>query len=241
MHVEFTHDLVEVALPDIDCEGGAHLAREIEAIRINIGDHDFSRASHLRNRHGHATDRAGAGDQDIFADELEGKGGVNGVAERVRTRNYVQGNARIATPKIRGWDRNIFSESSRPVHADPFRVWTKMPPSGQAIAAMSANDVSFGRDQLAFLEVANGGADFIDHADELVPDRHRHGNRLLGPCVPVVDVNVRPADGSFLDADQDVIGTYLRHCNFLKVEAWLALALHQRLHRFAHGEQISAA
>ena len=38
------------------------------------------------------------------------------------------------------------------------------------------------------------GADLDDLADELVPDHHRHRDRLLRPGVPVVDVQVGAAD-----------------------------------------------
>ena len=53
----------------------------------------------------------------------------------------------------------------------------------------------YGQDQLA---------DFLDHADVLVADRHRHRHVFLGPLVPVVDVQVGAADGDLADLDQHV-------------------------------------
>ena len=110
---------------------------------------------------------------------------------------------------------------------------------GEAIAAVSTNDMPFSRNQLALLKIVNAGADFFDHADELVADHHRDRDRFLGPRVPVVNMNVGAADRSFLDPDQDVVRPDLRHRHFFQTESRRALAFHQRWHRFAHGVQIS--
>ena len=197
-------------------QGRAHFAGEIEPVRIDVGDHDFARAGHFRDRHRHATDRAGAGDEHIFADEIEGERGVNGVAQRIRTGDHIERNFRIAAPEICVRNGDVFRETARPIHADAFGVRTKMAPAGEAISAMSTDDVAFGRDQFAFLEIAHGGADFVDHADKFMPDHHRHRDRLLGPRVPVINVNVGPADRSFLDADENVVRPDLGHRNFLQ-------------------------
>ena len=182
------------ALAHVDREGRAHFAREIEPVGIDVGDDDFARARHFRDRHRHATDRARAGDEHIFADEIEGERGVNGVAQRIRTGNNIERDLRIAAPEIGVRHGDIFRETAGTIDADPFRVRAKMPPAGQAIPAMTTNDVALRRDQLAFLKIAHGAADLLDHADEFVPDHHRHRDRLLGPGVPVIYMYVGPAD-----------------------------------------------
>ena len=49
----------------------------------------------------------------------------------------------------------IFGEATRPIHADALCVRAKVTPAGEAIAAMTANDVAFGRDEFAFVEIAD--------------------------------------------------------------------------------------
>ena len=59
-------------------------------------------------------------------------------------------------------------------------------------------------------EVVDVGADFDDLADELVADDHRHGDGLLRPGVPVVDVEVGAADAGAKDLDEHVVDADLR-------------------------------
>src|SRR5207244_13652655 len=80
-----------------------------------------------------------------------------------------------------------------------------------------------------------------DHADELVPDGHRHGNRLLRPSVPVIYMYVRPADGGFEDADEDVIALDFGQGDFLQPKSGLGFRLYDRLHRLFHGSTLAAA
>ena len=87
-------------LAHVDRQRRAHLAREIETVRIDVGDHDFARARHLGDWHRHATDRARAGDEHVFADQVERQGGVHSVAERIGTGNDIERDLRIAAPEF---------------------------------------------------------------------------------------------------------------------------------------------
>src|SRR5207247_11275874 len=66
-----------------------------------------------------------------------------------------------------------------------------------------------------------------DLAYDFVPDRHRHGDRLLSPVVPFVDMRVRATDARAVHPDQDIVDADggLRH--FLQPQTRLRLALHQ--------------
>src|SRR5438132_550566 len=110
-----------------------------------------------------------------------------------------------------------------------------MPTAGQAVPAMTANDVSFYGDNLPWHEIVDGVADLIDYAHEFVSNHHRNRDRLLRPCVPVIYMYVGAADRSPLDSDKNVIGPNLRNWNLLEVESRLGPAFYQRPHRFAHG------
>src|ERR1700730_11255801 len=87
------------------------------------------------------------------------------------------------------------------IYAYALRVRTKMTATGQTIATVPTGDVSLAHDEIAARKAFYVIADTINSADKLVTDRHRHGNRLLRPSVPIVDVHVSPADGSFQHAD----------------------------------------
>ena len=71
LHPELLHRVSHFFGPHIQCKIGAHLAREIQAIRIHIGDNDVTRAGAFTNRNGHATDRPGAGHENVFADQIK--------------------------------------------------------------------------------------------------------------------------------------------------------------------------
>src|SRR6185295_11946346 len=125
---------------------------------------------------GHAADRAGAGDEDIFAEDIELKRGVDGVAEGIENGLDIAASAAgVLTggmgcpagedtggtmhPHVRHRHRNIFRKRPRPVDADALGILTKMPPPGQAIAAVAADNVTFAADDLAGPEIFDVGAD----------------------------------------------------------------------------------
>src|ERR1700731_1849185 len=112
-----------------------------------------------------------------------------------------------------------------------------MTAAGEAIPAMATNNVTFRGHQFALPKIAHCAADLINDPDKLVPDHHRYRNRLLGPGVPIIYVNVRTADRSFLDADEDVVRPDFGHRDFLEIESRFALSFHQGRHRFAHSVQ----
>ena len=124
------------------------------------------------------------------------------------------------------------------IDADALCVRAKMTPSGQAIAAMSAGDVTLADDQIAAGETFYVIADAIDNADKLVADRHRHRNRFLRPGIPVVDVHVGPADRRFQDANQHVVAADFWNRNFLQPEPRLGFGFHDRFHRLLHERKL---
>ena len=91
-----------------------------------------------------------------------------------------------------------------------------MPPAGEAVSAMTTDDVAFGGDQLTFAEVVHTGPDSLDHANELVADDHRDRNGFLRPRIPIVDMQVGAADRGPLNAHQNVVRPDLGHWNFFK-------------------------
>ena len=132
-------------------------------------------------------------------------------------------------------DRQEFGKGAGTIHADALRVRAKMTAAGETIAAMSAGDVTFPRNEIAWRKTFHVIADVFDHADKLVADDHRNRDRFLRPRVPVVNVNVGPADRCFLDPNEHIVAFDFRDRNFLEPQSGLGFALHDRLHRFLHG------
>jgi hypothetical protein len=97
---------------------------------------------------------------------------------------------------------------------------------GKAVAATTADHVAFTADQVAGEEVRHIGAHLYDLADELVADGHGHGDGLLRPRVPLVDVDVGAANSGAQHADQHVVDTDLRNVDLLQPQSLFALALH---------------
>ena len=178
----------------------------------------------------HAADRPGAGDEHVLADEVEAERGVGGVAEGVEEGGDVVGDVGRQLEGVGGRDAQVLGEAARPVDADTDGVATQMPLAGAAVAAMTAGDVALAGDAIALLETGHVAADLDDLADELVTDRHRHGDGALRPFVPVVDVHVGAADGGLADADEHVVRADIGLVLALHPDARFAFRLHQRLH-----------
>jgi hypothetical protein len=113
-----------------------------------------------------------------------------------------------------------------------------MAASGETIAAMSANNVTFARDEIAWGETSHAITDAIDNSNKFVPDHHRHGNRFLRPGVPIVYMYVCSADRRFQNADENIVAANFRNRNVFEPETGLRFALDDCLHRFLHDEQV---
>src|SRR5690606_12656419 len=83
--------------------------------------------------------------------------------------------------------------------------FTQVPSPRHAITTSAAYYVSLAADQVAHMEIVDIRANLFYRADKLVSDHHRHGDRLLGPSVPIVDMHVGTTDARLEDADQDIV------------------------------------
>src|SRR5262249_52709033 len=117
-------------------------------------------------------------------------------------------------------------------------IWTKMPPSCKAIAAMSTRDVSLADHQIAARKSFDVITDSINNAGELVTDGHGYWNGFLSPLIPIVDVHVRTADRRLQHPNQYLIAANFWNRNVLQPQPRLAFGLHNRLHHFLHGEKL---
>ena len=70
---------------------------------------------------------------------------------------------------------------------------------------MAAGDVTFPGDPVPDSDSADLIAHLVYDPDEFMPDYYGRFYRLLGPRVPIENVQVSPADRRFLDFDSNVI------------------------------------
>src|ERR1017187_10248688 len=114
-----------------------------------------------------------------------------------------------------------------------------MTSAGQAIAAASAGDMPLTAHDVAGIEVVYVRSNLDNLADKFMPDGHRHGNCFLRPVVPLIDVNVGPADTGIADADQHVIDPHRGLCDTLQPTPMFRAPLHQTLHKCLIRELLS--
>src|SRR6266404_6128683 len=79
-HAKLFHRVGKLFISDIQRKIHMHLAREIEAIRVYIGNDDVTRARLSADWYRHAAYWSRTSDEHIFAHEIERERGVNGVA-----------------------------------------------------------------------------------------------------------------------------------------------------------------
>ena len=139
----------------VDGARRAHAARQLQAVVVDVGDHDVARADEARDRGRHDADRAGAGDQHVLADQVEGQRGVGGVAERIEDRGDVVADRVGQLEGVVGGDRQVLGERPGTIDADADRVAAQVPPAGAAVAAVAAGDVALARDAVADLQPAS--------------------------------------------------------------------------------------
>src|SRR2546428_120501 len=81
----------------------------------------------------------------------------------------------------------------------------------ETVAPPPANDVPFRADKFTGEKIRHVRPDVGHFAHEFMSDDHRHGNGLLRPGVPFVDVEVGAANTRAVHADQHVVDADLRH------------------------------
>src|SRR5262245_30966118 len=108
-------------------------------------------------------------------------------------------------PDIRHRQRNVFRKRARSIYSDATGVGAKVPPSGETIAAATADYMAFTADDFTGEKVAHIAAYLEDFSHELVPNHHWDGDGFLRPGVPFVDMKVSTADACPPDFDQDVV------------------------------------
>ncbi len=137
---------------------------------------------------------------------------MDGIAERIEYGAQFAGDALGQRHDVEGRDGQVLRETARAIDADALRFRIEVETAHARRFGIHIDDMAFAGDALAEAQVAgDAGADLDDFAGEFVPRDHRHGNGLLRPFVPVIDVDVGAADGGVGDADQHIFRPAVGH------------------------------
>ena len=215
---------------DVDGVFDAVGAGEFEAFGIDVGDHDVTRTGVFSDRGGHDADRAGTGDEHVFAKDFEGQGSVDGVAKWIEYRRNIEVDVFVVLPDVRVRHGHVFGKTAVGIDPVTQRVRTLVPTPGETVATTTADEMAFDTDDVADLEIIDVRADLDDLTDEFVTENCGDFDGRLRPRVPIPDVNVRPANSSTFHADQHVVDANRRFRNVLEPQSFFRLAFYDRFH-----------
>ncbi len=208
----------------------AHAPRQFQAIVVDVRDHDMARPDKARNARGHDADGACAGDEHVLTHKIEGQRRMGSIAERVQDRGQLIADRVRQAKQVHRRDGQIFRKRARPIDTNANGIDAQVPFPRAAVAAVPAGDMSFRGHPIALFVAGDLAARGGDNAGEFVTHRHGQRDGCLGPLIPLVDMNVRAANGAALGADQHVVGPDVGHRDVFQPKTRLSLALHQRLH-----------
>jgi len=154
-HTEFLLDVFEAFGADIDGASCAHFLCQLQSPGIDVGDNDKTCAGMTDYGGSHQADWSGAGDQNIFAEDGEGESGMYGIAEGVKDGGDIAINTVVMMPDIGHGQGDIFSKCAGAIDADALSFGAQVSPSGEAVAAATADHVPFTADDVTGMEVSD--------------------------------------------------------------------------------------
>ena len=155
---------------------------------------------------------------------------MHGIAERIEDRADLVIDRVGQGYDVEGGNPGEFGKRALHVDTDAPRFRVEVIFAGTRGAAVHADEMAFARNALADAEIADIGADRNDLAGVFMASDHRHGDGLLRPLVPFVDVHVGAADACFVDLHQHVVGPDLGHGCVDHPDAGFGFLLGKRLH-----------
>src|SRR5882762_142275 len=123
-----------------------------------------------------------------------------------------------------------FRPATGTIYTHPLGVRTKMPPSREAIPAVSTGNVSLAHDEIPARKSFHVFTDSVNDTGKLVTDGHRHWNGFLRPFIPVVDMHVGATDRRLQHPDQHLVTADFWDRNILEPKASLCFCFNNSLH-----------
>ena len=184
----------------------------------------------LADAGGDDPDRAGTGDQHVFADDVELQRAVRGVAVGVEEGGQLGWNLVGDRPQIRCRHRHVFGECAVAVDADAHCIRAQVRAPAAAVAAMPADDMALRRHPLTDFVARYRRAQCGDAANEFMADGQPGLDGALAPIIPEIDMQVGAADRGFFQLDQHFVGAGHGHRHLFHPDAFAGFALDQGFH-----------
>jgi len=159
-----------------------------------------------RHRHGAAADRPGTDDADAEADDVPRQRRVDGVAEGVLDRRYLDRDPRVHRIDVGLWDGHVLGKAARPVDPDDRHVLADVGVASAALVTRPVRDMTFHGHEGAELGLGYRRPDLLHLAAELVAEDEGRADPALGPLVPGHDVQVGTADADPSHAQERLAG-----------------------------------
>jgi len=106
--------------------------------------------------------------------------------------------------------------------------------AGAALQTLAASHMHLGGHEIALFDAGNFVAESRNFAAKLVSGNQRRMNPVLGPAVPLIDMQVRPADGCNFYLDQYIVPAKAWDFDLADLRSWRGFRLDHRQHRFRH-------
>ena len=159
---------------------------------------------------------------------------MHSIPQRVEDGSVVGGNGGIDLPDIRFRNANVLGEGAIGVNADDLHVLADVRFANAALKALAASHVHLGADKVAFLDGGDLAAHGGDRAAEFMTGNQRRVNALLRPSVPIVDMQIGPADGGDLHLHQHIVGAEAGNFDVADFSAGAAGGLDHGQHGCGH-------
>ena len=153
-----THEIDDVDLRHVEGVIGAHPARQIEAIRADVGGEDGARACRPDDRDRHQPHRAASRDQHVARRDVEREGGMDRVAEVLLQGRQLWWHIRRVHPDVLCRQGYVFSETAIAVDADDLRLLAEMTAVRAALKTATAGDMALGGDVRPYLDLVDRSA-----------------------------------------------------------------------------------
>ena len=91
----------------------------------------------------------------------------------------------------------------------------------QTVSTSSADNMPLTGNNVTHLQPADVTAQLNNFTRKFMATDHGHGNRFLGPFIPVVNMDVGATNRCFVDLDQNVIATNFRNWHVFQPKTFL--------------------
>src|SRR5271165_5143395 len=159
------------------------------------------------------------------------------VAQRIKDGSVFLRNRRIQFPEVGFRNHHILGERAIRVNPNDFHALADVGFAGSALHALAAGHMHFSGNEVALLHAGDFVTVGSNFAAELVSGNQRRMNAPLRPSVPLINVQIRAADGCNFNFDQNFVAAECRDFDFANLSPGSGMRFHYSLHGLLHPER----